>query len=937
MTEKYDFTGEKLGYGSFSIVCVCVDKKSRIRKALKIIARQPLSTPHNPKEGEILPATMARDEISILRSLNHPNVIRLTDFYESEEALFIVTELCGGGELFESLVKRTSFFELDAKYIMRNIMEGVAYLHKHRITHRDLKPENILLKNENDITKGIMISDFGLAKIMPEDGLLLTACGSPQYVAPEVLLGMGYDTMVDIWSCGVIAFALLCGYTPFFSTDVQTLLRRVVTLEYHFDSRFWTTQSELAKDFIRRCLCDKSERITAAQALEHPWLADIVLASDKANLGAGLSLKRLADCLLEEPDRGTEIALALQLERLEELQRIRRKMNVLTSFEFEHVDQLISRMRASCPKNPALKNVFWAAAAAATKAAKEPQTDTKPSHADGSPKASNPRPNHAVNASDSTRSYTRHYIRGTPSGMHVQKQTTTVDVLNKLLEQYGTDKLPAYARVDPTVQMRPQATVSIKRTLQAMPALLRDGISVGGAIVSHALYGPPKRSWGVEMSILTRTIREFAKHSDLTNIPSLQKMFELLRFLPIPDDGLITPVTFRVKRRNLRGFLEEADACESGKRELTGEWIVGKHTWRRLQSEWQAGKRGGKERVLLYVHGGAYFVMSATTYRPLTIALSKYCECRVFAINYRLAPDTIFPGALHDVVHSYLRLTEDLHIPHNNVVLAADSAGGALAIATLMYLRDNKYPLPGGAILFSPWVDLTMSCESWDTNQEFDYLPRPPPGDHCNPVYAYLGPNMDKYLMHPYASPLFGNMLGLPPLLIQTGDAEVLRDENILFAHKCSLAGVAVRHEIYEDCVHVFQFFLFLEASRKALQSVRHFIRTALDKRPTRRASLVEGSIREQLDSEVSGSHPGPEPNSPSVSQCLAEELEEPVENGLNTLLNFEPSGDEETWDLDEEENKVADLPQDDPSVPATGHEYAFEGVFGDPTVEPDH
>lgn len=164
-------------------------------------------------------------------------------------------------------------------------------------------------------------------------------------------------------------------------------------------------------------------------------------------------------------------------------------------------------------------------------------------------------------------------------------------------------------------------------------------------------------------------------------------------------------------------------------------------------------------------------------------------------------------------------------------MLGADSAGGGLATALMYYLRDNGYPLPSGAILFSPWVDLTMSCDSWDTNSAYDYLVVPGSHDHMNPVRAYLGDNLDKYITHPYASPLFGDMRGLPPLLIQCGDAECLRDEVTLLAHKASLAGVAVRHELYEDCVHVFQAFLFLDASRKALQSCRHFVRTALDKR----------------------------------------------------------------------------------------------------------
>lgn len=109
--------------------------------------------------------------------------------------------------------------------------------------------------------------------------------------------------------------------------------------------------------------------------------------------------------------------------------------------------------------------------------------------------------------------------------------------------------------------------------------------------------------------------------------------------------------------------------------------------------------------------------------------------------------------------------------------------------------------MPSAAILMSPWVDLTMSCASWDTNQPFDYLPQPDDDDHMNPVKCLLGPEgTRKWITHPYASPLFGDFTGFPPLLIQCGDAEVLRDEGTLLAHKASRAGVHVEHEIYEDC-----------------------------------------------------------------------------------------------------------------------------------------
>ncbi|GMK57574.1 hypothetical protein CspeluHIS016_0404080 [Cutaneotrichosporon spelunceum] len=237
-----------------------------------------------------------------------------------------------------------------------------------------------------------------------------------------------------------------------------------------------------------------------------------------------------------------------------------------------------------------------------------------------------------------------------------------------------------------------------------------------------------------------------------------------------------------------------------------------------------------RERVIYYVHGGAYYVGNAATHRLITVGVSKACNARVFAITYRLAPEATFPLPLHDVLHGYLRLlAPPLSIPPENIVVMGDSAGGGLSLALCMYLRDHGYQLPAGLVLMSPWVDLTMSCGSWDENAYTDVVPRPDAEDHLNPVGCYLGPKgLQTYLTHPYASPLFGDLRGLPPMLIQSGEAEVLRDENTLLAHKASLAGVHVTHELYEDMVHVFQTFTWLAAAKAAVNSVGRWVRQTL-------------------------------------------------------------------------------------------------------------
>jgi len=154
----------------------------------------------------------------------------------------------------------------------------------------------------------------------------------------------------------------------------------------------------------------------------------------------------------------------------------------------------------------------------------------------------------------------------------------------------------------------------------------------------------------------------------------------------------------------------------------------------------------------------------------------------------------------------------------------------------------------------SPWVDLTRSCDSWDSNAPFDIVPIPSNGDHLDPVACYLGSNMERYLTHPYASPLFGDFTDLPPLLIQAGESEVLRDEVTLLAHKATLSGVQVMHELYEDAIQVFQAFPFLEASRHAFSSCRAFVRhgfaVAQPQDPCPLDDHTEAELANEIDNE---------------------------------------------------------------------------------------
>ncbi|KIJ66190.1 hypothetical protein HYDPIDRAFT_26560 [Hydnomerulius pinastri MD-312] len=448
--------------------------------------------------------------------------------------------------------------------------------------------------------------------------------------------------------------------------------------------------------------------------------------------------------------------------------------------------------------------------------------------------------------------------------------------LTNLLRDYDNPGvLPPTARIDRSLKLQNHFSMKLWDAWKYPVFAVNKASSLTRDIIVHHIWGPRRRTWGIEMTIISSMMRDVSRHSALADIAMVRMLMGLSGLVPLPVDALVTPVTFRVPKRNLRGILAALDAQENGTRELSGEWIVGKKLWQTMQSDYKSFNKLGDEhsslddsfnsdgfssprkrhsRVILYVHGGAYYSSSAAAQRVITIPMSKYTDTRVFAIDYRLAPETCFPGPLHDVVTAYFRLTDDLQVPAENIVVAGDSAGGGLCLALLFYLRDYSYSLPGGAILFSPWVDLTLSCPSWDINAAFDIVPTPGPTAHLHPVVMYLGEGLEEYVAHPYASPLFGKFEGLPPLLIQCGEAEVLRDEIGLLALKASLAGVHVQHEIYEDAVHVFQSFPFLSSANEAFVSCREFVRHRLPEiqtlTPKILGNVCEARLGDEMDNE---------------------------------------------------------------------------------------
>lgn len=280
--EKYNLHG-LLGTGAFSEVRLAESKDEAGKHyAVKIIDKKALKGKEESLENEIRvlrrfsanhqnDAAAATDPQSGNR-LTHPNIVQLYETYEDKSKIYLVMELVTGGELFDRIVEKGSYTEKDASDLIRQILEAVDYMHEQGVVHRDLKPENLLFYSPDDDSK-IMISDFGLSK-MEDSGIMATACGTPGYVAPEVLAQKPYGKAVDIWSIGVISYILLCGYPPFYDENDANLFAQILKGEFEFDSPYWDEISDSAKDFIRHLMCVNVEkRYTCKQALAHPWIS----------------------------------------------------------------------------------------------------------------------------------------------------------------------------------------------------------------------------------------------------------------------------------------------------------------------------------------------------------------------------------------------------------------------------------------------------------------------------------------------------------------------------------------------------------------------------------------------------------------------------------------------------------------------------------------
>jgi acetyl esterase/lipase len=252
---------------------------------------------------------------------------------------------------------------------------------------------------------------------------------------------------------------------------------------------------------------------------------------------------------------------------------------------------------------------------------------------------------------------------------------------------------------------------------------------------------------------------------------------------------------------------------------------------------------GRGDPTILYLHGGAYVACSPDTHRELVARIAVAAGARCVVPDYRLAPRHPFPAAIDDAVATYHALLEEGADP-STVFIAGDSAGGGLSLATMLSLRDAGAPLPRGAVLLSPWVDLTGAGESMLKNREYDYLS----GDTVATARLYA---KDVDLSHPLVSPVYADLAGLPPLLVQSGDAEILFSENQLLVDRARAAGVRVEHEIEPGMIHVFQCFAAVSPQGKAaITSIGHFVRGLVNGRQGDVARALEAEEIEQAVEE---------------------------------------------------------------------------------------
>ncbi|XP_072547619.1 serine/threonine-protein kinase DCLK1b isoform X3 [Salminus brasiliensis] len=282
IAERYR-VGRMIGDGNFAVVRECVERSTGREYALKIINKGKC----RGKEH------MIQNEVSILRRVKHPNIVLLIEEMDTYSELYLVMELVKGGDLFDAITSTNKYTERDASGMLYNLVSAIKYLHSLNVVHRDIKPENLLVYEHQDGSKSLKLGDFGLATVV--DGPLYTVCGTPTYVAPEIITEAGYGLKVDIWAAGVITYILLCGFPPFRGSteDQEALFDQILMGQLDFPLPYWDNVSDSAKELITCMLqVEVNQRYTALQVLDHPWVNDDGMLENEHQLSVAGKIKK---------------------------------------------------------------------------------------------------------------------------------------------------------------------------------------------------------------------------------------------------------------------------------------------------------------------------------------------------------------------------------------------------------------------------------------------------------------------------------------------------------------------------------------------------------------------------------------------------------------------------------------------------------------------
>jgi calcium-dependent protein kinase len=258
----YEIDKRKVGEGSYGSVSKAQNKSTGQTRAVKTLAKACMK---NVKR--------AQQEIAIMKMMDHPNIIKLHESFEDHNSIYLVMELCSGGELFDRIIDAGHFTEVQAAILMQQIVRATYYMHQHHVAHRDLKPENFLFVTKDPIEKNsLKLIDFGLSCSFSAGQVLKSKCGTAYYVSPQVLQGK-YDHMCDMWSIGVLMYIMLCGYPPFFGDTDADVMAKVRLGCFSFHAADWKNISDDAKKLIRKLLrMNPTDRYTAEETLNHEWI-----------------------------------------------------------------------------------------------------------------------------------------------------------------------------------------------------------------------------------------------------------------------------------------------------------------------------------------------------------------------------------------------------------------------------------------------------------------------------------------------------------------------------------------------------------------------------------------------------------------------------------------------------------------------------------------